>query len=342
MRADSPDTLLVNAILSPETLERDGLIILPPGVNWPDMVSNVLFVRHFYADLWEKVLQNGLGDPRAAVLCGSLGAGKSAFGLYVLYRALKEGRTVLLNSIRVDRTLFKGGIAYALQTDLANTPELYDDTCVYISDSRQPVRHGRAFTLQISSPAKPNWTSFVESPGVKWLTVPGFTLEEMRRLRSAAFDGKAGRSEGEMLALVDKWGPNPRYCLTHADNPLWQEDVLPGAGASIDELEHALQMCIEGVDAIGNRLEHINMVPLGALPGSTLSTADPNFYQFHHGELTSDHVLGMYARRWLNRDPEGLKRSLRREARDAGIASFRRQMYARAFGAPAPEVATTQ
>lgn len=34
-------------------------IRLPEGVSWPDLKSNVLYVRYFYKPLWETVLQRG-------------------------------------------------------------------------------------------------------------------------------------------------------------------------------------------------------------------------------------------------------------------------------------------
>jgi len=49
---------------------------LPSEFSWPDMSSNVLFVRDFYADLWTSVLQRGVMSPEhtGAVLLGSPGS----------------------------------------------------------------------------------------------------------------------------------------------------------------------------------------------------------------------------------------------------------------------------
>ncbi len=35
-------------------------ITLAEGVGWPDLDSNVLYVRYFYQDLWEQVLKGGV------------------------------------------------------------------------------------------------------------------------------------------------------------------------------------------------------------------------------------------------------------------------------------------
>jgi hypothetical protein len=76
---------LVSALLEAEEVDvpagADGTtgtrtVTLPHGVFWPDMRSNVLFVRHFYENLWGKVLhtckpQGGLED---AVIMGTPGS----------------------------------------------------------------------------------------------------------------------------------------------------------------------------------------------------------------------------------------------------------------------------
>ena len=73
-------TLLMVALLRPDVVEKANAIALPPTTLWPDLKSSVLYVRCFYKDLWEAVLQRGLGDRRAAVLCGSPG-GESSWDL---------------------------------------------------------------------------------------------------------------------------------------------------------------------------------------------------------------------------------------------------------------------
>ena len=51
-------------------------ITLPEGVEWPDLKSNVLYVRDFYEDLWEKVLKGGVAgvdDVDGGVVYGTPG-----------------------------------------------------------------------------------------------------------------------------------------------------------------------------------------------------------------------------------------------------------------------------
>ena len=82
---DHPSSKLARGLLEAEELDvpagPDGTtgtltITLPRGVFWPDMRSTVLFVRHFYENLWGNVLstckpQGGLAD---AVIMGTPGS----------------------------------------------------------------------------------------------------------------------------------------------------------------------------------------------------------------------------------------------------------------------------
>lgn len=51
-------------------------ITLPADVSWPELDSNVLYVRSFYKDLWESVLMRGRVVKRVingAVILGTPG-----------------------------------------------------------------------------------------------------------------------------------------------------------------------------------------------------------------------------------------------------------------------------
>jgi hypothetical protein len=263
---------------------------------------------------------------------------KSAFGLYVLYRAVKEGRTVIYNSRKGSRALFKGSQAYALPADLTYVDDLHESTTVYISDSLPPVFTPVPLTLVITSPKKDTWSDFVKTEGVLTLVAPRFTLDEMRHLRSAAFAHKPGCTEQEMLDRLDRWGPNPRNVLTHAANTDWQERLSTVTETlGISTLERALQTstALDGVSDDENCHRHIDIIPLGALPGSTLTTAERTYYKFSHAELATQHVLGMYADHLLKRDAAELYRFLHRAAGDPAIADFRGRLYERVIVLPA-------
>ena len=88
----------------------DGHVMLPDSVAWPTLHSPVLFVRDFYKPFFDDVL-NGLRRNSSSisekcvaiakvVVCGNPGIGKSAFGMYALFRALKDGRAVVYASAK--------------------------------------------------------------------------------------------------------------------------------------------------------------------------------------------------------------------------------------------------
>lgn len=57
--------------------ESRKILTLPDGVQWPDLKSSVLFVRHFYKDLWEGALNRcraGVDGVDGAVVFGTSGS----------------------------------------------------------------------------------------------------------------------------------------------------------------------------------------------------------------------------------------------------------------------------
>jgi hypothetical protein len=59
-----------------EASETHNTITLPSNIFWPDMESTVLYIRHFYKDLWESVLKEctSLPSNRGAVIMGTPGS----------------------------------------------------------------------------------------------------------------------------------------------------------------------------------------------------------------------------------------------------------------------------
>jgi len=380
-----------------EASEGKDTITLPDGVRWPDMASPVLYVRHFYKDLYECVLKKCTSLPSnlGAVLMGTPGSecepctvsgtcafaafrrssrwtfaqcpqacgqnqdaiwyaygnvthlpcsrpllavAKSAFGLYVLYRAAKEGRTVIYSARKGGIAVFKGGKAYKTRVeDLVLLDDMGDPTALYISDSLPPVASSGAFRLLITSPKKENWSVFVQSPDQQQLVLPLFTKEELLELRAVAFADKKGCSVPEVLLRFDKWGGSARSDLTFADDPSYEDRLTSAVGAlSIGILESSLtgSTALDGVG--GSDFVHrlFNLVPYGALPGSTLSTSNPAYYRFHHAELISSHVEGLFAASLLQKDKTELYRFLHTASSDPAVATLRGILYERCIVIP--------
>ena len=68
-------------------------ITLPDGLYWPDLESDVLFVRHFFNGMWGGVLNCCMGrlEPRlkSAVLLGSPGSTFCGCAVACVYHALR-------------------------------------------------------------------------------------------------------------------------------------------------------------------------------------------------------------------------------------------------------------
>eukprot|EP01038_Epipyxis_sp_PR26KG_P014692 gene14692-19739_t len=121
-----------------ELLTNDGrkveLLSLPNKDRWPFLQSNMLFVRDFYKSFYD----THIGIYRKGsklIVCGTPGIGKSAFGLYCIYRGLMDGKTVVYHTSKYPKWLI-----YQSQTvsDTFEPPtELLEDfsNVVYIADS---------------------------------------------------------------------------------------------------------------------------------------------------------------------------------------------------------------
>ena len=92
------------AQLEPAPSSRSSLIRLPEGAFWPQLGTEPLFVRDFYAGLFEGVLGScsAAAKVRKFIIRGNAGIGKSAFGAYIMWRAVRAGRTVVYASDKVE------------------------------------------------------------------------------------------------------------------------------------------------------------------------------------------------------------------------------------------------
>ena len=72
--ADSREAKLARGMV--EAIESGNSITLPTKIFWPDLSSTVLYVRHFYKDLWESVLVSGTASDlnHGAVILGTPGS----------------------------------------------------------------------------------------------------------------------------------------------------------------------------------------------------------------------------------------------------------------------------
>jgi hypothetical protein len=184
------------------------LITLPVGIDgapidWPELSSNELFVRPIFRDFYEKAehlnafhLDN---QHRNWLLRGVPGIGKSSFGLYCLWRLVKEGRRV--------RYWYPRGSSAVMDFGGSGRCD------AYIVDGAAPATLMSTPTLLISSPRggtsldggdkTPIYDDFVKRTLVRHLFLPSPTVDELLLLGSTCFPGVPAR---DILSCIDRWG----------------------------------------------------------------------------------------------------------------------------------------
>jgi len=190
------------------------------------------------------------------IVFGSPGIGKSSFGLYALFRALREGRSVVYASGPLDKTLVLSSRGVAMRNGSSNwLGDVDDSNAVLICDSvRPPVC--AAFTLLVTSPKKDVWFSFNKSPGCRRLFFPVFSADEIDALRTVCFPSL---DVGGVMQRYERWGGVPRYVLGNLDAA--SQRMLESAigAASLDSLAIAMRSeALEEAD-VSHRLVHFKV-----------------------------------------------------------------------------------
>ena len=312
------------------TVTADGHVLLGGGVSWPDMKSPLLFVRHFYAPCWDSVMAKGEPKdpslPRQFVVMGTPGIGKSAFGFYILWRALKEGKTVIYKTRKRMGTtfLFRDGKLFTVSSPAYINEMTYRAT-ILIVDGEEPPSVA-AFTVLITSPLRARWKEFVKPEGVEQLVFPVFPRDEMLKLRTCAFSAKAGCDEPAVIDRYAKWGGSVRHVLTHPEDS-WQMALYNGAAKmSLEYLKASFGTAAKDRAA---EAQH-NVLHLKAvceLEGSKLLPSDLNFYRFSHGELASQYVHGLVYKQLRANEAENLFAFLRTSEATPAVAGFRGKQF---------------
>lgn len=153
---------LLVADVEPIPSSSSGLIKLPKGVLWPQLGAEPLFVRDFYQGLYEGPLEyldpSCKSKTRKFIVRGNEGIGKSAFGAYLLWRAVKAGRTVVYTSdkMRASFVFHSNGHVETFGTqdfERRTWNVLEHASTVFICDGILPPVVN-AFTVLITSPKR--------------------------------------------------------------------------------------------------------------------------------------------------------------------------------------------
>jgi hypothetical protein len=208
------------AELEPIPSSRSSLLRLPKGALWPQLGAEPLFVRDFYCGLYEGPLASC--DPECAnrlrkfIVRGNAGIGKSAFGAYVLWRAVKAGRTVVYASDQVEYSFIIHSDARVEVFDSGQLTQrakgtLANPSTVFICDGIKPPV-ASAFTVLITSPKRERYKEYFKLVDCEMLTVPVFFRHEIKDMLRTCFQHLVPQ-EALVWERYSKWGGIVRYVL---------------------------------------------------------------------------------------------------------------------------------
>ena len=311
------------------------LIRLSGGALWPQLGAAPLFVRDFYAGLYEGPL--GSCDPgctsgtRKFIIRGNAGIGKSAFGAYMLWRAVKAGRTVVYASDKTAASLVfhsSGEVEVCSAEDFARRTwdTLQQASTIFICDGiKPPVKD--AFTVLITSPKRERYKEYFKLMDCAMLTVPVFFRLEVKDMLHTCFPHLVPQ-EGRVWELYDKWGGIVRYVLGKHDNEsqLLLEDALTAVNLE-DLFFHLGARVIESEDSASHRLLHLR--PAGVVEGSDtfICPADAGSYVLSGTEPASTFVKARLLQLMQQRHFEHLNLVLAQPIATASFSKLYGELY---------------
>jgi hypothetical protein len=227
-------------------------------LQWPFLQASVLVERDFYARVLEgESWLGGLPEfgvrQRKLAVVGQPGIGKSSFGLWLLARLLRAGRTVVYTRCStkaravpaVQHYVFHRGVAFeTASADVgAASALLSQPSVVHISDSLPPRLGDCCHKVLITSPDPDIWRWFVEKEGAVRASFPTYDAAEMEALRAAEYGDTISRQALELR--VEAYGLSTRAVL--ATN---QREVCAGIlGALAERSLESLQLAMSEVRA---------------------------------------------------------------------------------------------
>jgi hypothetical protein len=309
-------------------------VTLPAGVDWPQLGGAPLFVRPFYEGCYEGVLISLDPSCTAAVrkftILGNEGIGKSAFGAYVLWRAVQARRTVVYVSNKVHEAF----IIHADGRAESFVKSAFDErTCtalalkstVLICDGLTPPIVD-AFTILITSPKRERWKEFSRVAGSRRLFFPVFSRAEMSDMLRSCFpqlhtDVESGGEAG-VWARYRQWGGIPRFVLGNFDDDSQWQLESAASRIRVDELCRLLGAReIESDDAASHRLLHLE--PAGeTADGSFTAPHDAASYRVDRSELGSPYIKNLVYRAIEAQDIRRIESLLSRAPANPAIAKL--------------------
>lgn len=288
--AENAMSKLVDAILKKRfTLTRNiENQVIKINSGWVFDEFDELFVRYFYQPFFDDVLKQ-FGSPKSKwVILGNPGIGKSAFGLFLLFRAIEAKRTVVyVRKFASRNLLFHSGrtyeFAHGALPDLV-VQLLSDKSTVYISDSVSPDKVN-AFTVLITSPDRNVWYEWCKQAKALRVLFPVWDLDELIALNRAII--KKPLSDDEVRSRFGVCGGIARS--------IFNVDLTEEALA--EELENSLGLMNLSSNLLDRKYFNLEsaalkphrlfaLVPAGAIV-ETLSPSDLAFYKYFSVDFLS-------------------------------------------------------
>ena len=233
-----PTPIVDHNVLGAELIVSDNM--------WASFMFTKLLVRPSQIRFYEEYVHTRKW--RNVILLGSPGIGKSAVGMYAVYRGLREGRVVIWHYVN------QGNICFVYDKDTVQEMPVGDvrvrqlkgdeaTFCIY--DGVTPDLTGeQCQRLLISSPRRDIWYPYSKFGAViKYLGPP--TVEEVLLMRRECF---SDLTEKQVMGQIEVHGPNLRACFTKAFE--WDQEYMRGLIASLpmEELENSRQLNQSGKD----------------------------------------------------------------------------------------------
>ena len=284
---------------------RASVITLADDVKWPQLGALPLFVRHFYEGCYVGPLQCFTANPHAKyrkiIILGNPGIGKSAFGCYLLWRAIRERRTVVYMSDKhIDSWVFhtNGEVQPFMAENIKLVPALRNPATVFIADSIEGGPPAvEAFTIVLSSPKRSRWKELHKADDAIRLFFPVYSWIEIQELCAVGFPPSVNNTPACVRARYVRWGGIPRYVLAKLDSD--SQRMLDSALTSLDLDSVAVFLGkneLESDKGISHRLLHLKT------RGETVTVAEDGetevallpsaleFYELARTELASDYT----------------------------------------------------
>jgi len=281
------------------------LVQLPAWCNaeWPQLGPDApLFVRSFYEGCFEGVLASfdanrTRGTPRKFTIVGNAGIGKSAFGAYLLWRAVQARRTVIYVSDKVD-------VAFVMHSDgrveTCNKDDFNFNRCTTITRSKAstvlicdgikpPICN--AFTVLITSPVRERWKEFDKCVDARRLFFPVFSLREINDMRRSCFPQlSCSEAEAGVHERYKKWGGIPRYVLAKTD--MNSQELLDSAVTKVNINEIFNKLGARELESdIGTSHRLVHLKPVGeAADGTFTNPGELVSYMITRSELGSPYI----------------------------------------------------